>query len=73
METLEYMTKKAAWLLVVVVLLTVSGCARRSPSLCPIDGSPAQVTRRIDEKMCAYSHFSIVERTTHSWVADFQK
>src|SRR5438309_10248545 len=56
--------------------LISTACGKRRPSACPIDGSPAQVTRRLDEKPCAYSHFSVVGRNTeNTWffIEDLQE
>ena len=58
---------------VLLSFLTISACGNKRPSSCPIDGSPAQATRRLDEKSCEYTHFSIVERNAHKWVADCEK
>jgi hypothetical protein len=55
---------------ILLLLLALSGCGNKFPDSCPIDGAPAQFTKRLDEKSCEYTHFSAVERRTHNWVAD---
>lgn len=64
---------RGAMRIVFLLPLLATGCSKRSPSACPIDGLPAQVTKRLDEKSCEYSHFSVIERHTHTWVADYEK
>ena len=39
------------------------------PNICPIDGQVAEWSKRQGRRDCEYSHFSTVEKTTHTWVA----
>ena len=36
-------------------------------NVCPIDGQVAEWSRRQGRNDCEYGHFSVVEKTTHSW------
>jgi hypothetical protein len=39
------------------------------PNICPIDGQLAQWSKRQSQRDCEYSHFSTLEKTTHTWLA----
>jgi hypothetical protein len=65
--------RKRTMQIALLLSLLATACSKRSPSACPIDGLPAQVTKRLDYKSCEYSHFSAIERQNHSWVADCEK
>jgi hypothetical protein len=39
------------------------------PNICPIDGQVAERSKRQGQRDCEYSHFSTVEKTTHTWQA----
>jgi hypothetical protein len=63
--------KKALALEVLFLLLTIAGCTKSQhpETVCPIDAQPAQWTGARNGNSCEYSHYSIVERKTHSWWA----
>jgi hypothetical protein len=47
----------------------IRGHIKRVPNDCPIDGAPAQLSKRTGEHACEYSHFSDIERHMHTWTA----
>ncbi len=68
------MTNKVAPRVIVLVFLAIAGCAKpHASNTCPIDGVPAEHSKRISANSYQYSHFSAVERQLHSWVADCVK
>jgi hypothetical protein len=57
-------------LAVISFLLTAIGCSKYdAPNLCPMDRTPAQVTTRLSDGSCEYSHYAQIERRMHSWKA----
>src|SRR5580700_1482788 len=52
-------------------LFAVCGCGGKAEhkNVCPIDGQLPEWSKPIDAKNCEYSHFSSIERQTHSWKA----
>jgi hypothetical protein len=73
----QRMKKKIGRIAILLFFLGATGCAKGTigyaPSRCPIDGAPAEYSKRISANSCQYSHFSAVERQMHSWVADCVK
>ncbi len=68
------MTNKIGRLAIPLVFLVITGCAkRRTSNTYPIDGAPAEYSKRISANSCQYFHFSAVERQMHSWVGDCVK
>lgn len=57
--------------LVVVIVFVMYHASRAPvfPNLCPIDGQVAEWHKRQGQRDCEYSHFSMVEKATHTWVA----
>jgi len=58
--------------LISVVILIVLLTSRKPviANVCPIDGQVAEWSKRQGPKECEYGHFSIVEKTTHTWSAN---
>jgi hypothetical protein len=60
-----------SYVALLVLILPIGGCARRrSRNLIPIEGQPLQWAERRNGHACEYFHYSIIERRTHSWMAD---
>ena len=57
------------------LFLAATGCSHQAAgnTVCPIDGQPSQWSRAENEHRCEYSHYSLVERKTHSWLAECQE
>jgi hypothetical protein len=74
MTLLRRKTNMSGRLGILMVFVVITGCAkRRVGNTCPIDGAPAEYSKRISKNSCQYFHFSAVERQMHSWVADCVK
>jgi hypothetical protein len=58
-----------AMLVVVLAYAFYEGSRQRHvlPNVCPIDGHPAEWSKRVGQHDCEYSHHSNLERKTHSW------
>jgi hypothetical protein len=58
-----------------LIVLIASGCEKsyRAKNVCPIDGQPAQWSGARKGNSCEYSHYSIIEKKTHSWWAACEK
>ncbi len=54
----------------VLLLLLTAGCHRVANNVCPIDGQLAEWKRPRHGHQCEYSHYSQLERMTHTWLAD---
>ncbi len=68
------MTNKIGRTTILLFFLGATGCAKGyAPNRCPVDGAPAEYSKRISANSCQYSHFSAVERQLHPWVADCVK
>jgi hypothetical protein len=62
--------KAAKGLLLVLICLFTAGCTKEtSKNVCPIDGQPPQWTGARHGDTCEYGHYSIIEKSTHSWWA----
>ena len=60
-----------SYVALLMLILPVGGCAkRRRRNLCPIEGQPSQWAERRNGHTCEYFHYSIIERRTHSRMAD---
>jgi hypothetical protein len=64
--------KKAAPATFALILLACSGKASHK-NVCPIDGQPPEWSGQRKGDWCEYSHYSIIEKKTHSWWADCRK
>jgi hypothetical protein len=58
--------------LVVVFVIGMTYILYRSrvgvaPNFCPIDGHLAESVQRLNPRWCSYSHYSDIEKTTHTW------
>ena len=58
-----------AMVVALLVYAYYEGSRRRQvlPNVCPIDGQPAEWSKRVGQRDCEYGHFSNLERKTHSW------
>ena len=58
-----------------LTMLTVQGCSKEHTpeTRCPIDGQPSQGSGQRNGNSCEYSHYSVIEKRTHSWWADCPK
>jgi len=52
----------------------LAGCSEKATqkNTGPIDGQPPQWAGAKNGRSCEYSHYSLVEKKTHSWWADCQ-
>ena len=60
--------------LLICVMSFLAGCSQKTTqkNICPIDGQPPQWSGAKNGRSCEYSHYSVVEKKTHSWWADCQ-
>jgi len=63
-----FWTKKTAPAAIALILLECSETAHKN--VCPIDGQPPEWSGQRKGDSCEYSHYSIIEKKTHSWWAD---
>jgi hypothetical protein len=63
--------EKATVAALFLFILTIAACRNNEAHrpACPIDGQPPQWSGPRNGQSCEYSHYSVVEKKTHSWWA----